>query len=145
MKKLIILRGPSGSGKTTIAKTIVDTSQGRSVRHEADDFFHKDGPYNFDASKLGQAHGHCQSGVRASMASGTDTVIVSNTSMARWELNPYLALAKEFGYDVKIYRVKGPWDAKLFASRNLHGVSEANIQKQINKYQPLESEEEYVE
>lgn len=142
MKKLIIFRGPSGSGKSTAAKALIDTNGGRVF--EADQFFYRDGKYEFDATKLGQAHSDCQRRLRAAMEQGEETLIVSNTSMARWEVNPYLAMAREFGYEVTIYRIKGPWDAKLFASRNAHGVTEAIVQKQIDKYQPLEMEQEYV-
>jgi predicted kinase len=150
MKKLVIFRGPSGSGKTTAAKAFLHANAGfRSDSHqrhfEADAFFvDKNGQYKFDASKLGIAHGDCQRRVRQAMENGTYPLVLSNTSMTRWELNPYLAMAKEFGYEVVVYRIKGPWDPKLFASRNAHGVSIEIVQKQINKYQPLESEEEYV-
>lgn len=103
-----------------------------------------DGQYSFDASRLGQAHKDCQLRVRKAMEKTSDPLVVSNTNMTRWELNPYLQMAVEYNYTVKVYRIKGPWDAKLFAARNLHGLSEANIQRQIDKYQPLENEEEYA-
>jgi NEDD4-binding protein 2 len=147
MKKLIIIRGPSGSGKSTLAHKLLGSEYDSGVDErvfEADHFFYKNGTYQFDAAKLGQAHGDCQHRVRAAMERDEELLVVSNTSMTRWELNPYLAFAKEFGYEVKVYRIKGPWDAKLFASRNAHGVSIEVVQKQINKYQPLESEEEYA-
>jgi predicted kinase len=143
MKRLVLLRGPSGSGKSTLASKILGT-QCSSARHfEADQFFYNDGMYEFDASKLAQAHRDCQRRVRAAMETGEELLVVSNTSMTLWELAPYLAMAKEFGYEVVVYRTKGPWDAALFASRNLHGVAKDTIQKQINKYQPLEYEAEF--
>jgi NEDD4-binding protein 2 len=141
MKRLILFRGPSGSGKTTAAKAFVAKNGGQFF--EADSFFDQDGNYAFDASKLGQAHSDCQRRVREFMVNGNGPAVVSNTSMTRWELNPYLAMAKELGYEIVIYRIKGPWDAALFASRNAHGVTEAIVQKQINKYQQLENEQEY--
>lgn len=141
MKQLIIFRGPSGSGKTTAAKGYVAKHGGEFF--EADAFFHQNGQYSFDASKLGQAHGSCQRRVRDAMQKASGPVVVSNTSMTLWELNPYLQMAKEYGYDVTVYRIKGPWDAEVFAKRNVHGVPVAGVQKQINKYEELESEKEY--
>lgn len=141
-RTLVIFRGPSGSGKTTAAKAFCAKNGG--MFFEADSFFERNGTYNFDPSKLGQAHGDCQRRVRDEMQNGVGPLVVSNTSMTRWEVNPYLAMAKEMGYETVIYRIKGPWDAALYASRNAHGVTEAIVQKQINKYQTLESEEEYV-
>jgi hypothetical protein len=100
----------------------------------------KDGKYNFDASKLGQAHGWCQRGVREAMEMEVTPLVVSNTSMTKWEVEPYLSLASEFGYEVIVYKIKGPWDAKLFAARNAHNVPLSVVQKQISKYQPIEGE-----
>lgn len=145
--KLIIIRGPSGSGKSTLARKLLGSefSSAPELRcFEADQFFYRNGTYEFDASKLGQAHTDCQSRLRAAMEKGEETLVVSNTSMSKWELNPYLQLAKELGYEVVVYRIPGPWDTKLFASRNAHGVTEEIVQKQINKYQPLENEIEYA-
>lgn len=143
MKRLIIFRGPSGSGKSTAAKAFLSKNVG--LQFEADEFFiDQNGRYNFDATKLGQAHSDCQRRVRWAMEGGTFPLVVSNTSMTLWELNPYLQLAKEYAYEVTVYRIKGPWDAALFASRNAHGVTEAIVQKQINKYKPFDGETEYV-
>lgn len=147
MKKLIIIRGPSGSGKSTLARKLLGSEYSSAPEprcFEADQFFMRNGMYEFEATKLGAAHGDCQRRLRAAMEQGEETLVVSNTSMTRWEVNPYLAMANEFGYEVTIYRIKGPWDAALFASRNAHGVTEEVVQKQINKYQPLEKEQEYV-
>jgi len=141
MKRLYIFRGPSGSGKSTAARAFLSKNVG--LHFEADEFFMQNGKYNFDASKLGQAHSDCQRRVRKAMEEGTYPLVVSNTSMTKWEVNPYLALAKEFGYEVVIYKVRGPWDAELYASRNAHGVPLNVVQKQISKYQPIEGEIEY--
>ena len=145
MKQLVIFRGPSGSGKSTAAKKFAkDSGVGfDGVHFEADQFFMVLGKYQFDATKLGQAHGWCQRQVRESMEAGLKLVIVSNTSMTKWEVNPYVALAEEFDYEVVIYKIKGPWDAKLYASRNAHNVPLHVVQKQIDKYQPIEGETEY--
>jgi predicted kinase len=150
MKRLIIFRGPSGSGKSTAAKAWLSKNckafeeVGFGNHFETDQYFMQNGKYQFDATKLGVAHGDCQRRVRAAMGQGFFPLVLSNTSMTKWELNPYLAMAEEFGYEVTIYRIKGPWDVKLFTSRNQHNVPESVVQKQINKYQPLENEEEYV-
>ena len=141
MKQLIIIRGPSGSGKTTAAKDFVNKHGGAFF--EADGFFYQEGNYVFDPKKLPQAHGDCQRRIREALANRVSPVVVSNTSMTHWEMNPYFAMAKQFEYHVTVYRIGGPWDAKLFASRNVHGVTEEIVQRQINKYEPLENEEEY--
>lgn len=143
MKKLVIFRGPSGSGKTTAAEAYTKANGGSFF--EADSFFvTANGVYEFDAQKLGRAHSDCQRRVREAMQRGDETVVVSNTSMTKWELNPYLAMAAELGYEVKVFRIKQPWDAEVFAARNKHSVPVFVVQRQISKYQPLENEEEYA-
>jgi predicted kinase len=144
MKKLIIIRGPSGSGKTTIAASI-GRHQDYSVSwHEADDFFvGEDGEYHFNPQYLGQAHKSCQDSVRVEMCYERSIIVVSNTSMKRWEMNPYLQLAREFDYDIEVIRTPGPWNAQESFERNLHGVPLTTIEKQIAKYEPYEGEFEW--
>lgn len=142
MKTFIVFRGPSGSGKTTAAKNYIATHGG--VYFEADSFFVKDGQYQRITALLGQAHGECMRNIRAAMQQGIDNVIVSNTSITRRDMRPYLDIARQFGYDIKIFRMKGPWDPKVLAARNAHNVPIEGIQRQIDRYQPLENEEEYV-
>lgn len=112
---------------------------------EADSYFFQGSKYVFDATKLAQAHGDCQRRVREYMLNNLGPIVISNTSMRRWEMNPYLQMAAELGYEVEIYRIKGPWVAEVFAARNLHNVPVEIVQRQIDKYQPMENEIEYVE
>jgi NEDD4-binding protein 2 len=150
MKKLIILRGPSGSGKSTIASHLQD--EYTAPYHEADSYFErswwhdsKQSKYMFDASKLGDAHAWCRLGVTKHMFEGVPTIIVSNTNMTHWEMQPYLDLASEYGYEVDIIRTPGPWDAQNLAKRNVHGVPLETLKKQVRKYQPHADEKEWTD
>ena len=161
MVKLIILRGPSGSGKTTIARSIEreadEAKYGKGTTrtmgmlwmpqvtvHEADLFFITGPKYNFDASKLSQAHRWCQLDVERRIVGNVPAVIVSNTNMGMWELNPYLQLAKQYDCELEVWRTPGPWDPEVLNSRNVHGVPLASLEKQIKKYQPLDNEQEWT-
>lgn len=146
MNNLIILRGPSGSGKSTIANylRLEDFSDLLVAWHEADHFFGMGDSYRFDAKKLGAAHSWCQEQVKKRMAKGYDRIIVSNTSMARWEMNPYLQLARDHAYNVVVLRTPGPWDVDILNARNVHGVPLKTLEKQIAKYQPYEDEREWT-
>ena len=145
MKKLIILRGPSGTGKSTIARHLHDSSRKWVGLVEADMYFVLDGEYKFDPSKLGQAHNWCQEQVKMSMECNDSDICVSNTSISRWELKPYLALAERFGYTVEVIRTPGPWDRETSLSRNEHGVPAATIDRQLSKYQEYEGETEWTD
>lgn len=143
MRQLIIFRGPSGSGKTTAAKAYVEMYGG--CFFEADSYFELDrGDYWFDATQLGKAHEWCQLRVRKCMEQDLGPAVVSNTSIKKWELKPYIDMAVVFRYEVVIYRMPGPWDALELSKRNVHGLSMEAVQRQINKYEPIEGEQEYV-
>jgi len=135
--KLILLRGPSGTGKSTIANTLSASC------HETDNFFvNEKGVYSFEASLITRAHKWNQQEVRKKMLCKAPLVIVSNTFIKHWEMSPYLNLAKELGYDVKIIRTPGPWQADVLFKRNKHNVPFHVIQRQINSFQP--HKDEYV-
>lgn len=90
---LILIRGLPGSGKSTLAQCLM-----RSFGHahlEADQFFMRDGRYDFRAADLPLAHQWCQNETRRLLTSGM-TVIVSNTFTTVKELRPYFDIAAEF-------------------------------------------------
>ena len=151
MRKLIILRGPSGSGKSTIADCLFDRFEGKGYTHyEADHFFLRGwncgvGEYHFDANKLGSAHTWCRTSIERAMFHGVDSVVVSNTSMRIKEIQPYLDLAKEYGYELEILRTPGPWDADTLFARNVHSVPLDVIRKQIARYVPHDNETEWTD
>lgn len=134
MKQLVLLRGPSGSGKSTIAKTL-----GGEV-FETDDYWCRNGEYNFIPSKIAKAHQWNQDRVEKACRNGVDKVIVSNTNMALWEMQIYLDIASKYEYEVKILRTPGPWDANILVHRNLHNVPLPTLEKQINKYKAHKDE-----
>lgn len=106
-KHLFLFRGVPGSGKSTLAEAMVTFTDGNveksnfGVIVEVDHYFiNEKGEYKFDASKIGQAHIWCRQMVKEYMAEGCEKIIVSNTSTQEWELIPYYAIAKDFGYTV---------------------------------------------
>lgn len=97
-KTLVVLRGVSGSGKSTVAKLLAEEQW---PIYEADMFHYDDqGNYNWNANNMGAAHAWCRNNVEWAMQRSIERIIVSNTSTTEKELNPYVALAEEFGYRV---------------------------------------------
>ncbi len=111
MKELFLLRGLPGSGKSTLAKSIGGTWV------EADHYFlNENGDYEFDASKLKEAHRYCQNYVEDSMKFyigledtfiSPSRILVSNTFTQEWEMQPYFDLAEKYGYRVYSLIVDG--------------------------------------
>jgi predicted kinase len=94
MTSLTLIRGMPGSGKSTLAKAL---KQGKmAVEHfEADQFFYKDGKYEFDGMRIRQAHEWCQRSTDDALFYKFD-VIVSNTFTTNKEMKPYFEMAKKY-------------------------------------------------
>lgn len=117
---LFIVRGLPGSGKSTIAKKLLNA--GAASKHfEADMFFVRDGEYQFDASRIKEAHEWCQKKVRMTLSQG-DNVVVSNTFVKQWEVQPYLDICSELGVDYAIIVATGIYP-------NIHGVPDEVIDR----------------
>ena len=117
-KKMIIMRGISGSGKSTKARAL----GADGVVLGSDDFW---GPeYDFDKSKIGEAHQWNQERVLDALQKGISPVVVDNTNCQFWEMKKYVEMAQEHGYDVEFQESDTPWkfDADELFSRNTHGV-----------------------
>jgi len=123
MEKIIYLvRGIPGSGKSTFAKSLGGT------HFEADQFFMVDGKYNFDGSKLKEAHNWCQNIVNTAMilnltAGLNKRIVVSNTFTQEWEMKPYYEMAKNNGYKIFSIVIEN-----RHGGVNEHGVPEDKIE-----------------
>lgn len=107
LKELIIVRGLPGSGKTTFAKQVAANNDYH--HYEADDFFMTpEGQYVYEASRIKDAHFWCQKKVEETMAK-SEPVIVSNTFVKNWEMEPYFVLAEKYKYRITIYETKGDY------------------------------------
>lgn len=131
MRNLYLLRGLPGSGKSTLARFIGDAFV------EADMFFLKNGKYEFDGSKIRDAHAWCQSTVREWMQMNADTygleyseIAVSNTFTQEWEMEAYYNLAKEFNYRVFSIIVENRHDGV-----NSHGVPEDKMEAMKSRFE----------
>jgi len=118
---MILVRGLPGSGKSTLAKTLI----GFYMHVETDKFW---GPeYNFDMSRLGEAHAWCLSATRRLLVAGFSPV-VSNTFTTKKELAPYFALAKEFDIVPQVVLCQGNF-------KNVHNVPEEVLFKMNARFE----------
>ena len=131
MRNLYLLRGLPGSGKSTLARFVGDAFV------EADMFFLKNGKYEFDGSKIRDAHAWCQSTVREWMQMNADTygleyseIAVSNTFTQEWEMEAYYDLAKEFNYKVFSIIVENRHDGV-----NSHGVPDDKLEAMKSRFE----------
>ena len=123
--KLIIVRGLPGSGKSTFAKKL-----GIPSHYEADMYW---GPnYEFDITKLKDAHLWCQSKVRNCLEEGNDC-IVSNTFTTLREMNPYLEMVNDLGAEVEVFKMNGNYGS-------IHNVPKETVKRMKNRWEDLKGE-----
>ncbi len=136
-KMLYLIRGLPGSGKSTFAKTLQNVSNAMHLEADmwhmeevADEDGHYDGrmEYVWRPERVGVAHNECQRVCRNYMEKGL-SVIVSNTFTTAKELEPYLAMAVEFGYRVTSLVVEN-----RHGGVNVHDVPQETLDKMRNRF-----------
>jgi predicted kinase len=132
-KILTLVRGLPGSGKSTFANTITN----KFSICEADKFFYdKEGNYNFDGSKLRQAHEWCRNQVETRMKDNEvnpqfyPEIVVSNTFTQEWEMEAYYKLAEQYGYKVFSIIVEN-----RHGGVNEHGVPADKLEQMRNRFE----------
>jgi predicted kinase len=132
-KILTLVRGLPGSGKSTFANFIWNDY----AICEADKFFYdKEGNYNFDATKLREAHEWCRNAVETRMKDNQNNpqfypeIVVSNTFTQKWEMEAYYKLAEQYGYRVFSIIVENRHDGV-----NQHGVPADKLEQMKNRFE----------
>lgn len=123
-KVVYILRSVSGAGKSTLAEKLIENTTG--IICCADDYFTQDGNYNFDASKLGEAHNYSRKLFDSALFDfHTSTIVVSNTNTKLSDWIYYEDTAKKHGALVFFIVVENRHTGK-----NVHGVPQETLFRQ---------------
>lgn len=130
---LFLIRGVPGSGKSTFANLMNDCAM-TLINLEADDFFktyNKDTnafEYNFDPTKLKEAHQYCQSSALHFLEQGFN-VSVSNTSVTDWEVATYMDIANLAGANFVSMIVEN-----YHGNKNIHNCPDEKVQQMKRKF-----------
>lgn len=123
-QELVLLRGLPGSGKTWTAKhRFVPKGY---VHLEADHFFERpqmDGTvkYEYDPRLIPVAHAQCQQLTREALRGG-NSVVVANTFIRKYEIQPYLNIARQHSVAVRIIIMRGRF-------QSIHDVPASKIEQ----------------
>lgn len=127
---LTLLRGIPGSGKSTLATMfrLSWATQGfASAHYEADQYFVKNGVYNFDRQKLRHAHAWCQTSTFEALERG-EHVIVSNTFTTLKEMKPYFEMIHAYGKQPTVLVCQTNWG-------NVHNVPDDVLEAMTDRFQ----------
>lgn len=128
-KTVIILRGAPGCGKSTLAATLFKLAVfgGQTVEVcSADQFFYStmDGTYNFDKTRLGEAHGFCKTLFTEAILNNISLIILDNTNGIATDFKGYKKFAEISGYVVHVLVVEN-----RHGNKSAHNVPEYAVQR----------------
>jgi len=123
MKQIILFRGLPGSGKSSLAESICQKT------YSADMFFEQNGGYDFDPTKLPQAHKWCHDQVEQAMVDEVNIIGVANTFTTDWEMEAYFELAEDYGYRISTIIVEN-----RHGSTNIHGVPDEAMERMEKRF-----------
>ncbi|KAM8971372.1 NEDD4-binding protein 2 isoform X3 [Sarcophilus harrisii] len=133
---LVLLRGLPGSGKSFLARKLLEENP-NGVILSSDDFFYKNGQYQFDGNLLGEAHEWNQKRAKEALEKKVSPIIIDNTNLQAWEMKPYIIMSQKHKYKVH-FREPDTWwkfKPKELARRNIHGVTKEKIVRMLEHYE----------
>lgn len=122
--KIVLIRGLPGSGKST--RAVQYAAQG-FVHVEADMFFVRDERYEYRPDRVREAHRWCRRQAEHALRQGR-SVVVANTFVRKWEMQPYLEMAQRHGAEVEVIVATGRW-------QNVHGVPPEKVAEMAARWE----------
>lgn len=127
-RRVFVMRGLPGEGKSSMTKALCkwlrpQIGQANVVVVSTDLFWYdEDDNYNFDISKLSEAHAWCLNTYHDLLVGKIPVIIVDNCNIHAWEAAPYMQLAIAHHYDPALIDVVAVSPSMDVFARQRHGV-----------------------
>ncbi|RWS29766.1 NEDD4-binding protein 2-like protein [Leptotrombidium deliense] len=135
IKVLVLMRGLPGSGKSTLANQLVRSTNG--AVYSTDDFFtSKNSIYQYDWSRIEEAHQWNQVRTLNAILEGITPIFIDNTNLEEWEMRPYLIMGYDNGYKLCLLEPNTVWKFKTghLARCNKHAISKDKIERMKERF-----------
>ena len=138
-KIMFLMRGLPGSGKSSIVKAIEKMYRNTEVCSTDAFFKQEDGSYEFNRELLGTYHSNNQENAKGACVRNTPTIVIDNTNVKKWEMQPYVQMAREYNYLLIPVMPATEWahDPAILATRNKHNVTEELITAKLKDLNAL--------
>lgn len=141
-KVMVLMRGCPGSGKsyqaTNILKMCYKNADVDEFIFSTDKFFTNKhtNKYNFNRSKIAQAHQWNLEKVKNAVFNEITPVIIDNTHVEAWEMEDSIKLGVNNGYWIEILEPisEWAWEGTELAKKNVHNVSLNTILRFVHRY-----------
>ncbi len=132
---LIILRGIPGSGKSTFIKNNHPDAKVCSADHY---FTEADGTYTWNREEASQAHEECKLKCERYMSNKEKKIIIDNTNIHWYEMEPYIHLSEEYNYSLSFIRIDANVEDAI--KRNIHDVPPEVIRRMAMNMEKIDGE-----
>ena len=133
MKTLYIFRGHPGVAKSELAKVLCPDTN--IAADDYPDLYNADGSFN--AFLLKPAHEWCLWQVKKMMFNCVPAIAVHNTFIKLEYLEPYLEIARIYGYSAHVIHSEGVILPNGERTQNTHNVPVEVIARFANSFEPL--------
>lgn len=132
--KVIIMRGLPGSGKSFLSS---HCSEKDVCVCSADDYFVKDGKYEFNQDSLSLAHTHCHEKFLQALEEEREVVVIDNTHSMKWEYESYVHICELLGVEYHVLELPHPNQHVIntYCSRNQHSIDMAAIKTYTDRWE----------
>lgn len=135
---IFLIRGPPGTGKETLA-AMMTTLYPSSIIFSAKQYFEKLLSEPRDKKSGIKSHEWCRKKVEDGCRKSIPVIVIRNTHVRKWEVNPYIQIARQFQYTIIIADTskKFFFDSQVLAKSNTQGLTAQYFEYRLRQWDEI--------